>query len=128
MKAPVQLVGDFLGGKESYYFGEVTPTYSLGTAFAPMQAILPPVITNTLKAALVDMNYRLAGFSAFDAVLTGVETRTSSPVRIVRGDDMEAAGLQGVYPCGEGAGYAGGITSSAADGLRVALSLANKYF
>lgn len=128
MKAPVQLVGDFLGGKESYYFGEVQPTYSLGTSFAPMQAILPPVITNTLKAALVDMNYRLAGFSAFDAVLTGVETRTSSPVRIVRGENMEAAGHAGVYPCGEGAGYAGGITSSAADGLRVAHALAKKYF
>ena len=126
-KAPVQLVGDFLGGKESYYFGEVQPTYSAGTAFAPMNAILPPIITSTLRAAIVDMNFRLNGFSAFDAVLTGVETRTSSPVRILRGENLQAAGYSNVYPCGEGAGYAGGITSSAADGLRVAGAIANQY-
>ncbi len=127
MKAPVQLVGDFLSDKESYYFGEVRPTYALGTAFAPMQAILPPVVTNTLKAAITDMNFRLAGFSAFDAVLTGVESRTSSPVRILRGETLEAVNLRGVYPCGEGAGYAGGITSSAADGMRAAEAIAQKY-
>ena len=128
MKAPVQLVGDFLANKESYYFGEVKPTYSVGTSFVPMRAILPPVITDTLRAALVDMNYRLSGFSAFDAVLTGVETRTSSPIRILRDDTLQAAGRTGIYPCGEGAGYAGGITSSAADGLRVAEAIARKYF
>lgn len=128
MKAPVQLVGDFLADKESYYFGEVRPTYSIGTEFVPMRAILPSVITNALRAALVDMNFRLSGFAAFDAVLTGVETRTSSPVRILRGESMEAAEKSGVYPCGEGAGYAGGITSSAADGIRAAEALAKKYF
>ncbi len=127
-KAPVQLVGDFLADKESYYFGEVQPSYSVGTEFVPMRAILPKVITETLRAALVDMNFRLSGFAAFDAVLTGVETRTSSPVRILRGDNFEAAERHGVYPCGEGAGYAGGITSSAADGLRAAEALAKKYF
>ena len=128
MKAPVQLVGDFLADKESYYFGEVRPSYSVGTEFVPMRAILPEVITDTLRKAIVDMNFRLSGFAAFDAVLTGVETRTSSPVRILRDGNLEAAGFHGVYPCGEGAGYAGGITSSAADGLRAAEALASKYF
>lgn len=127
-RAPVQLVGDFLADKESYYFGEVTPTCSTGTSFAPVQAYLPPVLVFSLKAALPDMNGKLAGFSAFDAVLSGVESRTSSPVRIVRGEDLAAVGKEGVYPCGEGCGYAGGITSAAADGLRVAYSIARKYF
>ncbi len=128
MKAPVQLVGDFLADKESYYFGEVQPTYAAGVSFAPMRALLPSVVIDSMKAALVDMNYRLAGFACYDAVLTGVETRTSSPVRIVRSETFEAAGLRGVYPAGEGAGYAGGITSSAADGLRVAEAIAGMYF
>ena len=126
-RAPVQLVGDFLADKESYYFGEVKPSYSVGTQFVPMRATLPEVITKTLRSALVDMNYRLSGFAAFDAVLTGVETRTSSPVRILRGESLEAAERRGVYPCGEGAGYAGGITSSAADGLRAAEAIFKKY-
>ena len=89
--------------------------------------VVPEVITKTLRSALVDMNYRLSGFAAFDAVLTGVETRTSSPVRILRGESLEAAERRGVYPCGEGAGYAGGITSSAADGLRAAEAIFKKY-
>ncbi len=127
-RAPVQLVGDFLADRESYYFGEVKPTYSLGTEFVPMRALFPAGITDALKGALPDMDRRLAGFSSFDAVLTGVETRTSSPVRIVRGEDLQAAGREGVYPCGEGCGYAGGITSAAADGVRVAFAIAKKYF
>ena len=127
-KAPVQLVGDFLAGKESFRFQEVMPTYSAGTAFADLTAVLPDVIGNTLKAALADMDRKLAGFASPDAVLTGVETRTSSPVRILREENLEAAGIAGVFPCGEGAGYAGGITSSAADGLRVAEQIAKKYF
>ena len=127
-KAPVQLLGDFLKDRESSRFQEVQPTYSTGTAFAPMQAMLPPVIVDTLKSSILDMDKRLVGFACPDAVLTGVETRTSSPVRILRGEDLQAAGREGVYPCGEGAGYAGGITSSAADGLRVAERIAQKYF
>ena len=119
-KAPVQLVGDFLAGRESYYFGEVKPTYAPGTAFVPMQALFPQAVTDALKAALPDLNARLNGFSSYESVLTGVESRTSSPVRIVRGSDLQAADIAGVYPCGEGCGYAGGITSAAADGIRVA--------
>ncbi len=125
--APVQLMGDFLAGKESYFFGEVEPSYACGTAFAPLESYLPPVVVSSLRAAVPDMDRRLSGFAAFDALLTGVESRTSSPVRIVRGDDLQAAGKEGVYPCGEGCGYAGGIMSAAADGLRVAEKIAARY-
>lgn len=127
-RAPVQLVGDFLADRESYYFGNVKPTYALGTEFVPMRALFPKSIVGALQAAIPDMNSRLAGFSTYDALLTGVETRTSSPVRIVRGENLQAAGKEGVYPCGEGCGYAGGITSAAADGIRVAFEIAKKYF
>ncbi len=88
--------------------------------------IFPP--TYTIYLPFSNMNARLSGFSTYDAVLTGVETRTSSPVRIVRGEDLQAAGKEGVYPCGEGCGYAGGITSAAADGIKVAFEIAKKYF
>lgn len=126
-RAPVQLVGDFLSGKESYYFGEVQPTFARGTAFAPLESYLPPQICGAIRTALPDMNRRLSGFSAYEALLTGVESRTSSPVRVLRGDDLQAAGFTGVYPCGEGCGYAGGISSAAADGLRVAAAIAKKF-
>ena len=126
-KAPVQLVGDFLADRESYYFGAVKPTYAPATAFVPMQALFPRALTDALKAALPDLDARLSGFAAYESVLTGVESRTSSPVRIVRVADMQAAGIAGVYPCGEGCGYAGGITSAAADGLRVAEAIVQKY-
>ena len=126
-KAPVQLTGDFLADKESYYFGEVTPTYTRGVSFAPVRSYLPPVVVQSMKAAIPDMNRRLAGFSAYESVLTGVESRTSSPVRVLRGSDMQAVGAEGVYPCGEGCGYAGGISSAAADGIRIAGAIAQKY-
>ena len=74
------------------------------------------------------MNGRLSGFAAYDAVLTGVESRTSSPLRILRGENFEAVNFAGIYPCGEGCGYAGGITSAAADGIRIAYAIARKYF
>ncbi|MBQ7948267.1 MAG: hypothetical protein IJ284_00755 [Clostridia bacterium] len=118
--APVQLVEDFLSDKTSDRFGAVHPTYGAGTAFADLRAVLPLPVIDALKAAIVDMDRRLKGFADPESVLTGVETRTSSPVRIERDEQMQSVGAQGLYPCGEGAGYAGGITSSAADGLRVA--------
>ncbi|MBO5411867.1 MAG: FAD-dependent monooxygenase [Clostridia bacterium] len=122
-RAPVQLVGDFLQDKESARFGEVLPTCGTGTSFADLRSVLPAVVITALKGALLDMDRRLRGFACPDAVLTAVESRTSSPVRIERGDDMQSIGVQGLFPCGEGAGYAGGITSSASDGLRVASAI-----
>ncbi len=121
--APVQLVGDFLQGKESQRFGEVSPTYGAGTAFADLRAVLPPAVVEALKGAIVDMDKKLKGFASPDAVLTAVESRTSSPVRIERDENFTSVNVSSLYPCGEGAGYAGGITSSAADGLRVADAL-----
>lgn len=118
--APVQLVGDFLQDKVSAGFGEVQPTYAAGTAFADLREVLGNPIANALKSAILDMDRRLRGFACADALLTGVESRTSSPVRIERDETLQSMGVKGLFPCGEGAGYAGGITSSAADGLRVA--------
>ena len=92
-----------------------------------MQAIFPRALTDALKAALPDMDGKLSGFAAYESVLTGVESRTSSPVRIVRGNDLQAVNAEGIYPCGEGCGYAGGITSAAADGIRAAEAIATKY-
>lgn len=126
-KAPVQLMGDFLRGKESCKFGSVKPTYARGTAFADLNAALPKVVAESIKAAVPDMARRLKCFSAEDALLTGVESRTSSPVRITRGEDLQSVNCAGLYPAGEGAGYAGGITSSAADGIRVARKILEKY-
>ncbi len=125
--APVQLVGDFLAGKTSSSFGEVLPTYAAGTAFVDLQTVLPQGVTEALKRGIVDMDRRLKGFAAPDSVLTGVETRTSSPVRIERDENMQSVGVEGLYPCGEGAGYAGGITSSAADGIRVAEAIYARF-
>ena len=119
-QAPIQLVGDFLAGKESSRLGSVTPSYAAGTAFADLRCVLPCPVVEAMKGAILDMDRKLRGFAAPDAILTAAETRTSSPVRIERGEDMQSVSVKGLYPCGEGAGYAGGITSSAADGIRVA--------
>ena len=119
-RAPAQKVGDFLQGKISARWGDITPSYAAGTTFADMHAILPTGVCDSLKAAIIDMDRRLKGFACPDAVLTGVESRTSSPVRIERGDNLQSVSVARLFPCGEGAGYAGGITSAAADGIRVA--------
>ena len=92
-----------------------------------LNRLFPSYIYETLKAALTDMDKRLAGFAAPDALLTGAETRFSSPVRILRNELCESVNVRGVFPCGEGCGYSGGITSSAADGLRVAQKICEKY-
>ena len=109
-----------MSDRTSTRFGEVQPTYAAGTAFADLREVLPAAIVETLKKAATDMDRRLKGFACPDAILTAAETRTSSPVRIERDDSLQSVGVQRLFPCGEGAGYAGGITSSAADGLRVA--------
>lgn len=124
--APVQKVGDFLKDKTSDCFGGVQASYAAGTTFADLRAVLPTAITDTLKGALTEMDRRLKGFACPDALMTAVETRTSSPVRIERDESMQAIGVENLFPCGEGAGYAGGITSSAVDGLRIAAAVFEK--
>lgn len=119
-RAPVQLYRDFANDRVSCGFGSVEPTYAAGTAFAPLGEVLPRVAVEALKAAIPDMDRRLKGFACSDALLTGVETRFSSPVKMLRGGDGQSISVKNLYPCGEGSGYSGGITSSAADGLKIA--------
>ena len=118
-RAPVQLVGDFLAGRASRELGEVDPSYRPGVTFADLRECLPPVVAQSLRAALPAFGRQLAGFDRPDAVLTGVESRSSSPVRILR-DEAGQSAVRGIFPCGEGAGYAGGILSAAVDGVRTA--------
>ena len=117
--APAQLVGDLLAGRPSAGPGAIAPTYRPGVAWTALDPCLPPYVIDSLRAAIPLLDRKVHGFACPDAVLTGVETRSSSPVRILRdGSGMSALG--GLYPCGEGAGYAGGIMSAAADGIRIA--------
>ena len=119
-RAPAQLVGDFLKGVPSANAGEIKPTYRPGVCFTDLQKVLPPVITDAIREALPLLDKEIAGFASPDGVLTAPETRSSSPVRILRDDNKESIGLSGLYPAGEGAGYAGGIMSAAIDGIRAA--------
>lgn len=123
--APAQLVGDFLAGRPSTGAGSVTPTYPRGVTWGSVEGCLPGYVTATLRTAIPLMARRLRCFDQDDAVLTGVETRSSSPVRVTRDADLQSVGCAGLWPCGEGAGYAGGIMSAATDGLRVAAALAD---
>ncbi len=122
-RAPAQLVGDFLKGQPSTGAGAVSPTYRPGVAWCDLHQVLPEKITDALKAAIPMLEQNLTGFSEPDAVLTAPETRSSSPVRIVRGENKQSVSLQGFYPAGEGAGYAGGIMSAAIDGILCAEAL-----
>jgi uncharacterized FAD-dependent dehydrogenase len=124
--APVQTVGDFLVNRPSTVLENIQPTYRPGWRLARLADCLPDYVIDTLCQALLAFEKKLPGFARKDAVLTGVETRSSSPVRIVRNDDLESS-VQGLYPAGEGAGYAGGIMSSAVDGIRAAEALIKKY-
>ncbi len=117
--APAQLLGDFLQGCASSAPGSVRPSYPLGVRFCDLAPTLPGFAVRSLQEAVPVFARKLRGFDLPDAVLTGVETRSSSPVRILRGEDLQS-NLRGLYPCGEGAGYAGGIMSAAVDGIRVA--------
>jgi len=123
-RAPVQTVGDFLAGRPSAALGSVVPTYRPGVRPGELTGALPGYVLDTLRAALPLFERKLRGFAAPEAVLTGAETRSSSPVRLLRGADLQSPTIRGLYPCGEGAGYAGGITSAAVDGLRVAEAVA----
>lgn len=123
--APVQLVGDFVRMKMSKDFGEVKPSVQPDCHFVDFNLLLPKVMAEALRAAIPVFGRQIEGFDREDAVLTGIETRSSSPLRIVRTDQHESISVKGLYPIGEGAGYAGGITSAAVDGLSTVHSLLN---
>jgi hypothetical protein len=123
--APGQLVGDFLRGQASTTLGEVTPSYTPGVKLGDLSTALPGYAIEAIREALPAFGRQIRGFDRADAVLTGVETRTSSPVRITRDDEtLQSLNVRGLYPCGEGAGYAGGILSAGVDGIRVAEAVA----
>ena len=121
-RAPAQRVEDFLARRESRGPGDVLPSYRPGVTWAELDACLPDFVTGAMREGLVLLDRKLKGFAHPHAVLTGVETRSSSPVRILR-DDTFQSNLRGLYPCGEGAGYAGGILSAAVDGIKCAEAL-----
>jgi uncharacterized FAD-dependent dehydrogenase len=123
-EAPGQLVGDFLAGRPSTAFGEVLPSYKPGVHLTDLAAALPDYAITAIREALPAFGRKIRGFDRPDAVFTGVETRTSSPLRIERGRDFQSLNTAGLYPAGEGAGYAGGILSAGVDGIEVAEAVA----
>ena len=122
--APGQLVGDFIAGKPSQAFGSVQPSYKPGVHLTDLGLALPAYAIEAMREALPAFDKQIKGYAMHDAVLTGVETRTSSPVRIKRQDNFQSLNTRGLFPAGEGAGYAGGILSAAVDGIKVAEALA----
>ena len=123
-EAPGQLVGDFIKGIASTQLGSVEPSYQPGVHLTDLATSLPAYAIHAIREALPAFDRQIKGFSMYDAVLTGVETRTSSPLRMTRGQDMQSLNTKGLYPAGEGAGYAGGILSAGVDGIRVAEAVA----
>ena len=124
-QAPAQRVEDFLVKRKTVKWGKVKPSYLPGVTMADLHEVLPRFITDTMEEGIIALDKKLKGFAYKDAVLTGVETRSSSPVRIIRNEEL-MSNIYGVYPCGEGAGYAGGIMSAAVDGIRVAIKILEK--
>lgn len=125
-RIPVQLYGDFCAGRSSVSFGAVRPCFCGETQFADLNPVLGPVLSTALREGMQQFDRKIHGFAREDAILAGVESRTSSPVRIPRDTSFQSA-IRGLYPCGEGAGYAGGITSAAMDGLKVAEAIIRRY-
>jgi len=122
--APGQLVGDFIARRASTSLGSVEPSYKPGVTPTDLSTALPDYVIDAIREALPELDKKIAGFAMHDAVLTGVETRTSSPLRIERKADYQSVNVEGLYPAGEGAGYAGGIYSAAIDGIEVAEAVA----
>ena len=122
--APAQRVGDFLKGQPSKAQGDVEPSYQPGVCWTDLSKCLPPYVTAAIREALPAFGRQIRGFDMEDAVMTGVETRTSSPIRIKRGQDFQSINTRGLYPAGEGAGYAGGILSAGIDGIKTAEAVA----
>ena len=125
-KIPVQLLKDFMEDKESISFGKVEPVMKGSYQLSNLNSLFSNEITESLKESFPYFGRKIHGFDDEDIILAGVESRTSSPVRMFRNDDLES-NIQGIYPCGEGAGYAGGITSAAMDGMKVAEAIAKRY-
>lgn len=125
--APAETLGSFLEGRGRLDPGRVAPSYARGVRAADLGGLFGGELSGALRAGLRAFGRKLPGYDAPDTVLTGPETRTSSPVRLARGEDLVCESLPGLYPCGEGAGYAGGIVSAAVDGLRVARAIVEKY-
>ena len=120
--APIQRVEDFINNNKSTFIGEVKPTYIPGVTLSNLNDILPDFVSKTLKEGILYFDKKISGFANSDAILTGVETRSSSPVTIVRNEVLQS-NIKGIYPCGEGAGFAGGITSAGADGIKCAIAI-----
>ena len=119
------MVGDFIRNKPSSEFGEVEPSYKPGVLLGDLSPSLPPYVIEAIREALPEFGKQIRGFDRDDAILTGIETRTSSPVRIKRDNDsLQSINTRGLYPAGEGAGYAGGILSAGVDGIKVAEAVA----
>ena len=125
--APGQLIGDFLADKPSAELGEVTPSYTPGVTLTDLSKVVPDYVTQAIREAIPAFDRQIKGFAKADGTLTGVETRTSSPVCIKRDKDYQSINVKGLYPAGEGAGYAGGIWSAGIDGIRVAEALDNNH-
>jgi uncharacterized FAD-dependent dehydrogenase len=123
-EAPGQLVGDFIAGRPSKALGSIMPSYKPGVALGDLSSALPDYAIEAMREAFPVFGKKIKGFDTHDAVLTGVETRTSSPIKITRGDDLQSLNVRGLYPAGEGASYAGGILSAGVDGIKVAEALA----
>lgn len=123
-QAPAQLVGDFVAGRPSTALGSVEPSYKPGVTLGDLAPSLPDFAIEAIREALPAFDRQIKGYNLHDAVLTGIETRTSSPLRITRGEDFQSLNLRGLFPAGEGAGYAGGILSAGVDGIRIAEAVA----
>ena len=108
--------------KKSEFIGKIKPTYTPGVTLSNLNTIFPDFVNDTLKEGILNFDKKLKGFANPDAILTGVETRSSSPVRIIRNENL-ISNIDGVYPCGEGAGYAGGIMSASVDGIKCAIAI-----
>lgn len=126
-EAPAQRVGDFISRRASTSLGEVQPSYRPGVKPVSLDSALPAYAIEAMREALPVFGRKIRGFDLPDAVLTGVETRTSSPLRIQRDDGLESPGMRGLYPAGEGAGYAGGILSAGVDGIKVGEAVAKMW-
>ncbi|MCM1507166.1 MAG: hypothetical protein NC177_08550 [Ruminococcus flavefaciens] len=124
--APVSLVGDFMEGRLSEKFGSVKPSYRPAVKFARPEEYLPDFVCETLRLGIKEMSRKIKSFGSPEAVLTGIESRSSSPVRVDRNENLQSVNLGGLFPCGEGAGYAGGIMSSAVDGMKCAEAVLKK--